>query len=155
MAEQITYGIANGTCIDDNIELYYELQAEGKKPTLVKLTYSNKATNKEAFHIINIIKIDGLTYVMDRSNFSYMCKELGWWFLDREKASVTHKLFTGEFKKNGDQTVIQFSNQTAYIHKLLTKNTLTLAKRKKLSQVEIKQRKFKTQIYNHKGNRIR
>ena len=157
VAEQMVYNTIVGNAIKDNMDLYYELENEGKKPLLIQVNYDNLITgNKAQFTLVNIIKMNGLYYVRDRSNFRDECKELGWWFLDRQQQSNTKSIGIAHFIKTGEkETTCKFTPQTKYIHGLLDKNTATLCLRKKLKPQEIEHRKIKTLQYNHKGNRVR
>ena len=156
-AEQIVYNTLTGYAIKDNMDLYYELKKEDKKPLLIKVIYDNLITgNKKQFTLINIIKMKGLYYVRDRSNFKDECKELGWWFLDRERQTNTKSVSIGKFTQTGEnEQTCNFITQNKQIHGLIDNNTATLCLRKKLKPQEIEHRKIKTLIYNHKGKRIR
>lgn len=137
MAEQIVYKNINGTCLQENIELYYKLKKEGKDPMLMRIEYINKVTGNDAFHIFNIIKINGLYYVRDHSNYTNECKELGWWFLDRQGASITKHLYRAKITENikGEKhkTLMNFQPYNEETHKLLNKNSYLINYRKKLS----------------------
>ena len=157
VAEQMVYNTIVGNAIKDNMDLYYELENEGKKPLLIQVNYDNLITgNKAQFTLVNIIKMNGLYYVRDRSNFRDECKELGWWFLDRGQQSNTKSVGVGHFRQTGEkEQTCNFTIQNKYIHGLLDKNTATLCLRKKLKPQEIEHRKIKTLLYNHKGKRLR
>ncbi len=131
MADQIINNNINGTCVEENINLYYELEEEGKEPMLFKITYINKMTGNNAFHVFNIIKINGLYYVRDRSNYIDECKELGWWFLDRQGGSKVVNLYLAKFGGTYEEVEIQFNLYTKEANKMLCKNTNLIQYRKK------------------------
>tara|TARA_R100000541_G_scaffold59230_1_gene72353 strand:+ start:15 stop:599 length:585 start_codon:yes stop_codon:yes gene_type:complete len=135
MAEQIVYKNINGTCLQENIDLYYKLKKEGKDPMLMRIEYINKVTGNDAFHIFNIIKINGLYYVRDHSNYTNECKELRWWLLDRQGASITKHLYrakvTENIKGKKHKTLMKFQCYNEEMYKLLNKNLYLINKKRK------------------------
>lgn len=135
MAEQIVYKNINGTCLQENIDLYYKLKKEGKDPMLMRIEYINKVTGNDAFHIFNIIKINGLCYVRDHSNYTNECKELRWWLLDRQGASITKHLYrakvTENIKGKKHKTLMKFQCYNEEMYKLLNKNLYLINKKRK------------------------
>ena len=155
-AEQIVHKEANGTAFPDNMDLYFELNNEDKKPSLIKVQYDNLTTGmKDQYSILVIIKIDGIYYARDRSNFKDECKELGFWFLERNDKIYVRCVLCAVFTLQSENEVnCNFTTENGSVWKLIEQNTAILERRKKISKFELKQR-TKYSIYNRKGKRIR
>ena len=143
MAEQIVYKNINGTCVKDNCDLYFELEKQGKKPMLMKMEYINKMTKNEAFHVFNIIKINELYYVRDRSNFIDECKELGWWFLDRASSSTPTNLYRATATHEGNTTHMVFHHFSKGTKQMLTLNDEVINRKRAFKVLKAKKKYIK------------
>ena len=155
-AEQIVYGAINGNALQDNLDLYNELEVAGKKPKLIKVIYDNLINgNLGQYTIVNIIKKDGLYYIRDRSNFKDECMELGWWFLDRKNRAYTRGVMVATFTRTGVNEVnCVFNCEEGRVWRMVELNDAMLERRRTFSKFELKER-TKHLIYNRKGKRIR
>ena len=160
MAETIVYGAVEGDAEQSSIELYDELVEQGKNPLIVRVVYDSKLMGeKDIATMVNIIHINGLFYVRDRADYTDQCKELGLWFLEREKDSNTKSCSVGKFKWTGDkERELTFYQRTFFIKRLIAENTMEINKRQMgngfVPKPDNRDRNTHTRIYR-KGKRIR
>ena len=130
MTEQIIYGVANGTCVEENIALYEELRKSYKHCHCVRITYNTPArgANHEGHHIFNIIKTNGLYYVRDHSNNIDQQLELNLYFQQRHISTNTKMAYIADRVEVNGNANYHF-NSTHLIQKLMTANAKVLRRR--------------------------
>ena len=100
-------------------------------------------TKNEAFHVFNIIKINELYYVRDRSNFIDECKELGWWFLDRASSSTPTNLYRATATHEGNTTHMVFHHFSKGTKQMLTLNDEVINRKRAFKVLKAKKKYIK------------
>ena len=125
--EQYVYNEANGTCVVENCALFRELYADNKEqePLCVRITYNSthKGDQHHSHHLFNIVKINGIYYARDRSNFIDCRVELALWFQQRHSTTTTKDIWFSDYSLNGERHSFEFINVPhSAIFKLIESN---------------------------------